>query len=159
MKGTAYRRSVGRLPAGSSPAGRPAQPTMTGGTLDRVEREACMPIAAGSSLDALMGPAVAFAVLAVLALFMRWAFGTGYGREKTRADRRRSPAASPDEGLLTTIATLSREESALALRAVLSDAGIRSTVRFPAPHRADVLVFPEDADRARALAASFPGPE
>src|SRR5918911_1043869 len=27
--------------------------------------------------------------------------------------------------------------------------------RVPAPHRAEVLVFPEDADRARALAASF----
>jgi hypothetical protein len=40
---------------------------------------------------------------------------------------------------------------------VLSDAGIRSTVRVPAAHRADVLVFPEDADRARALAATFPG--
>ena len=112
-----------------------------------------MPIAAGTGLDALMGPAVAFAVLAVLAVFMRWAFGTGYGRDK------RGRAAPPpvDDGLLTTIATLSRRESALALRAVLSDAGIRSTVRCPAPHRADVLVFPEDAPRARSLAATFPG--
>ena len=112
-----------------------------------------MQIAAGSSLDALMGPAVAFAVLALLALFMRWAFGTGYGRDK----RRRAPVPPADDGLLTMVATLSRRESALALRAVLSDAGIRSTVRFPAPHRADVLVFPEDAPRARSLAASFPG--
>jgi hypothetical protein len=40
---------------------------------------------------------------------------------------------------------------------VLSDAGIRSTVRCPAPHRADVLVFPEDAARARSLAEIFPG--
>jgi hypothetical protein len=39
---------------------------------------------------------------------------------------------------------------------VLSDAGIRSTIRVPAPHRADVLVFPEDAERARELAATFP---
>jgi hypothetical protein len=80
---------------------------------------------------------------------MRWAFGTGSG----------PPAAPPprDDGLLTRVATLSRRESALALRAVLSDAGIRSTIRFPEPHRAEVLVFPEDADRARTLAASFPG--
>ena len=111
-----------------------------------------MQIAVGSSVDALMGPAVAFAVLAVLALFMRWAFGTGYGQDK---GRRAAPPA--DDGLLTTVATLSRRESALALRAVLSDAGIRSTVRCPAPHRADVLVFPEDAPRARSLAATFPG--
>ena len=93
----------------------------------------------------LAGPVIAFAVLALLALFLRWAF---------RGEPRRPPPA--DDGLLTRIATMSRRESALALRAVLSDAGIRSTVRFPGPHRAEVLVFPEDADRARALASSFP---
>ncbi len=96
---------------------------------------------------------VPFLVLALLALFMRWAFGTGYGRD------RRRPAPSADDGLLTLVATLSRRESALALRAVLSDAGIRSTVRVRTAHRVEVLVFPEDADRARALAASFPGRE
>ena len=111
-----------------------------------------MPIGAGSSLHYLVGPVIAFAVLALLALFMRWAFGTGYGQDK---GGRAAPPA--DDGLLTTVATLSRRESALALRAVLSDAGIRSTVRCPAPHRADVLVFPEDAPRARSLAATFPG--
>ncbi len=92
----------------------------------------------------LAGPVIAFAAVAGLALFLRWAH---------RSDPGRRPPA--DDGLLTRVATLSRRESALALRAVLSDAGIRSTVRVPAPHRAEVLVFPEDADRARALAASF----
>ncbi len=95
----------------------------------------------------LMGPVIAFAVIAALALFLRWAF---------RSEPPRRPPA--DDGLLTRVATLSRRESALALRAVLSDAGIRSTVRSTGAHRADVLVFPEDADRARALAASFPSP-
>ena len=93
----------------------------------------------------LAGPVIAFAVVAALALFLRWAF---------RSEPRRRPPA--DDGLLTRIATLSRRESALALRAVLSDAGIRSTLREPAPHRTDVLVFPEDAARARELVASFP---
>ena len=96
------------------------------------------------------GPLIAAAAVIGLAFFMRWAFGRGYGLE-------RPPEAPPEDGLLTLVATLSRRESALALRAVLSDAGIRSTVRVPAPHRADVLVFPEDADRARAVAATFPG--
>jgi hypothetical protein len=108
-----------------------------------------VPIGAGSSLHFLVGPAIAFLALALLVLFLRWAFGTGYGRG--------APEPPAGEGLLTLVATLSRRESALALRAVLSDAGIRSTVRFPAPHRADVLVFPEDAARARSLAAVFPG--
>jgi hypothetical protein len=109
-----------------------------------------VPIGAGSDLHFLMGPAIAFVALALLALFMRWAFGTGYGRAAP-------PGPAPDE-LLTRIATLSRRESALALRAVLSDAGIRSTIRCPAAHRADVLVFPEDAARARAVAVTFSGP-
>jgi hypothetical protein len=108
-----------------------------------------VPIDAGS-LHFAVGPAIAFLVLGLLALFMRWAFGTGYGRHPTPV-----PA---EDGLLTLVATLSRRESALALRAVLSDAGIRSTVRCPVPNRADVLVFPEDADRARALATTFSGP-
>jgi hypothetical protein len=110
-----------------------------------------VPIEAGS-LHYAVGPVVAVVVLILLGLFMRWAFGTGYGR-------RRRPPAPVDDGLLTRIATLSRGESALALRAVLSDAGIRSTIRYPDERRAVVLVFPEDADRARALAASFNGPE
>jgi hypothetical protein len=93
----------------------------------------------------LAAPVIAFAVIAGLALFLRWAF---------RSEPRRRPPA--DDGLLTRVATVSGRESALALRAVLSDAGIRSTVRSTGAHRADVLVFPEDADRARVLAASFP---
>ena len=108
-----------------------------------------MPIGAGSSLHFLIGPAIAFVVLGLLALFMRWAFGTG-------ADQVVPP---PADGLLMQVASLSSREAALALRAVLSDAGIRSTIRCPAVHRADVLVFPEDADRARMLAASFAPPD
>ena len=107
-----------------------------------------MPIGAGSSLHFLLGPLIAFVVLGLLALFMRWAFGTG---------AERPPPSPADDGLLLRIATLSQREAALALRAVLSDAGIRSTVRFPAALRADVLVFPEDAERAAALAATFSG--
>jgi len=94
---------------------------------------------------------IAVVAVGLLMLFLGWAFGTG-------ADPRPAPPPPPaDNGLLTRIATLSRRESALALRAVLSDAGIRSTIRFPVADRADVLVFPEDAQRARALAVTFPG--
>jgi hypothetical protein len=104
-----------------------------------------VPIDAGS-LHYLVGPVIALLVLGLLAVFLRWAFASG------------TPAASrAGEELLTPVATLTRRESALALRAVLSDAGIRSTIREPAAHRADVLVFPEDLERARALALSFGG--
>jgi hypothetical protein len=98
-----------------------------------------------AGLQYLVGPVVVFAVLAGLALFLRWAFDSG--------DRPRPPS---DDGLLARVATTSSREAALALRAVLSDAEIRSTIRVPGPHRVEVLVFPEDAARARQLAASFP---
>ena len=106
-----------------------------------------MPIDAGS-LHYAVGPAIAVLALAGLGLFLRWAFGSG------GSGIRRRPAA--DEGLLTKVATLSRHESALQLRSILSDAGIRSTLRQPSPDRTTVLVFPEDASRARELAATFP---
>ena len=109
-----------------------------------------MLIAVGSTVNHLATPAIALVVLGLLALFMRWTFGTGTGTGSSRGP--------VDDGLLTRVATLSRRESALALRAVLSDAGIRSTVRCPAAHRAEVLVFPEDADRARAVASTFSPP-
>ena len=99
-----------------------------------------------------MGPMlVILVVLAGLALVMRWAFGSGYGRSLR-------PAEPADAGLLVRVATVSAPETARALRAVLSDAGIRSTQRTAAAgHRTEVLVFPDDADRARALATSFSG--
>src|SRR3712207_1413956 len=112
MKGTACPRSLGRLLTGSSPASGPltrpmgvahsnvqgpsCPPTLAPlgpGPCTRAEsrpvagQEASMPIGAGSDLHFLVGPAIAFAVLGLLALFMRWAFGTGYGR--------RPPASTP----------------------------------------------------------------
>jgi hypothetical protein len=99
-----------------------------------------------------LGIVIVVAVLLAIGLFMRWAFSGPGSPEK----RLRTRPPSPDDGLLTQIAAFSRREPALALRAVLSDAGIRSTIRVPEPRRAEVLVFPEDVDRARLLAATFP---
>jgi len=104
------------------------------------------------SLNWLVGPGLVAVVLVLIGLFMRWAFSGPGGPEK----RLRTRPPTPDDGLLTQVAAFSRREPALALRAVLSDAGIRSTIRVPGPRRAEVLVFPEDVDRARLLAASFP---
>jgi hypothetical protein len=106
-----------------------------------------MQLAVGSQGDTLFTQGLIVVVLGVLVLVLRWIFGPDDRR------RERRPA---DDGLLTLVATVNRRETALALRAVLSDAGIRSSVRFPAAYRAEVLVFPEDAERARQLVASFP---
>jgi hypothetical protein len=105
-----------------------------------------VPIDAGS-LHYAVGPVIALIAIGLIALFLRWAFASGSS----------SAPRTGGEELLTPVATLTRRESALALRAVLSDAGIRSTIREPAAHRTDVLVFPEDLERARALALSFGG--
>jgi hypothetical protein len=99
-----------------------------------------------------LGFVIVGAVLLLIALFMRWTFSGPGGPEK----RVRAAPPSPEEGLLVPVVTVTRRESALALRAVLSDAGIRSTVRAPQANRVQVLVFPEDAERARALVASLP---
>jgi hypothetical protein len=99
-----------------------------------------------------LGVVIIAAVLVLIALFMRWTFSGPGGPEK----RVRSAPLSPEDGLLVPVVTVTRRESALALRAVLSDAGIRSTIRMVQAHRAQVLVFPEDAERARALVTSFP---
>jgi hypothetical protein len=107
-----------------------------------------VPIQAGS-LHYAVGPVVAITAVVLLGAFLRWAFGSSSSR------RRGAVPPATDDGLLTRIATLSRRESALALRAVLSDAGIRSTLRASAPDRTTILVFPEDAPRARELAATF----
>jgi hypothetical protein len=105
----------------------------------------------GGGLHYVVGPIIAIAVVVLLGAFLKWAFG-----DDSRRTRRSAPPV--DDGLLTKIATLSRRESALALRAVLSDAGIRSTLRATGRDRTTILVFPEDADRAQALAISFDGP-
>jgi hypothetical protein len=107
-----------------------------------------VPIEAGS-LHFLVGPVIAIVAVVLLGVFMRWAFGTGAPRSPRR----------PEDGLLTKVATLSNRQSALALRGVLSEAGIRSTLRSAEPGRTTVLVFPEDAPRARDLATSFTPPD
>ncbi|TYP85902.1 hypothetical protein BD833_11143 [Blastococcus xanthinilyticus] len=97
-------------------------------------------------LHYVLAPAVVLVVVALLALFLRWAFGSGRGRG--------TPSAA-DDGLLVRVATLSRRDWAAPLQAHLAAAGIRSTVRTPTAHRTEVLVFPDDAGRAAALVASF----
>jgi hypothetical protein len=131
---------------------------VTGGTLESEARPGPAPSSPGvrvpidaGSLHFAVGPAIALAMVGLIALFLRWAFSSSPSAGSSPRER----GAGYGEGLLTPVASLTRRETALALRAVLSDAGIRSTLREPAPHRTDVLVFHEDADAARALAMSF----
>jgi hypothetical protein len=88
---------------------------------------------------------VAFGVVAFLAVLLRWTFGTA-----------RVPGPSPDGkssdyGLLHEVAVAPNAGEANALRAVLSDANIRSTTADAGRGRVRVLVFAADLDMARAL--------
>jgi len=94
------------------------------------------------------GPTVAVVVVCLLGVLLRWVFGSG----RSRAARSTGPGAgSGSYGLLRTVATVTGQPEANALRALLSDAGIRSTLTARPDGRVDVLVFREDADRAREL--------
>ncbi|MDQ4038417.1 MAG: hypothetical protein M3313_08730 [Actinomycetota bacterium] len=104
-----------------------------------------MPVDAGS-LHYAVGPVAAVVVVVILTLFIRWAFAPARSGSKT------TPFA---HGLLRPVATTGTRESALALSAVLSDAGIRSTISARDSSHVDVLVFADDVPRARPLALGF----
>jgi hypothetical protein len=89
---------------------------------------------------------IALLVVAGLGLLTRWVF---------KPPRRRRPppvdaADAPELGLLTVIATVDRAGAAAA-RSRLAAAGIRVSTSRRRDGRFDLLVFDQDADRAREL--------
>ncbi|HEV7192387.1 MAG TPA: hypothetical protein VGN35_04205 [Jatrophihabitantaceae bacterium] len=89
----------------------------------------------------------AVVALGVLALIMRWVFH----RPRRITTRPLDAAESTELGLLGVLASgLSRQE-AMQRRAVLGDAGIRSSMSRRRDGTFDVLVFTGDIGRARAL--------
>ena len=92
----------------------------------------------------IVGPLVALAVIGVLALVLRWAYGSSLAPRST-------PQKAGDFGLLREVALVETQDGANALRALLSDAGIRSTSAKVPGAGTRVLVFATDLDRARSL--------
>jgi hypothetical protein len=90
---------------------------------------------------------VAFAVIGVLAVIMRWVFKPS---RKHRIGDRMDASDARELGLLTVIGTFDRAGTS-ARRARLADAGIRASASLRRDGRFDVLVFTQDADRAREL--------
>ena len=107
-----------------------------------------MPFDAGG-FHYVAGPVVAIVIVCVLAMLARWIFGTGRSHAAGRALPPRS--GTPDHGLLRPVAELPDRAAGAALRAVLSDAGIRSTLGVRRDGSVQVLVFPDDEERARRL--------
>lgn len=89
------------------------------------------------------GPMIAFGVVGVLAAVLR--------RALDRDVDSPAPAVpvTDDFGLLTVAALADRAETAERVRAALAQAGIRSTIAAGPGGAVRVLVFPDDAARAR----------
>jgi hypothetical protein len=92
------------------------------------------------------GPLILAAALVVILLLCRWVFAPNHSAPRPPHDR-------SDFGLLVPVAVVRTVDDAQMLRDLLRDAGIRGTVTDSADGFA-VLVFRDDADRARALVRS-----
>jgi hypothetical protein len=114
-----------------------------------------VPVDGVSTSHFATGPVVGIVLVVALAMLSRWIFGTG--RRRTAARAVVPPGVRVDNGLLRPVADLPDRGAASALRAVLSDAGIRSTIGVRRDGRVQVLVFPDDEDRARRLVPPAPG--
>jgi hypothetical protein len=91
---------------------------------------------------------VALGVAVLLLLVVRWVFRPSRPRSALRPP---DAAASPDLGLLTVVTTGIDRQAALRQRAVLGEAGIRSSMSRRRDGHFDVLVFHADARTARSL--------
>jgi hypothetical protein len=103
-------------------------------------------VASWNASSYAFAPLLAFALLGVLALILRWAFRHGPSLVPGRPR-----AGRPDEyGLLVPVATPADAAEGAALARRLSAAGVRVTVAdtVDGPR---VLVFADDAERARQL--------
>ena len=98
------------------------------------------------SYSFVYGPLVAFAVIGLLMLLLRWTFRRGHS-VVAAAPR----AGSPEEyGLLVAVAAPPSFAEAELIRARLAAQGIRATLA-PTTQGPRVMVFPDEARTARAL--------
>jgi hypothetical protein len=92
------------------------------------------------------GPLVALGVIGVLALVLRWTYGSGDRFPVPRPD-----APGEDYGLLRPVTVVDSADAARALRAVLSDSDIRATSSPVGDGTFRVMVFAADLERARRV--------
>jgi hypothetical protein len=90
---------------------------------------------------------VVIVVVGLLGLIMRWVFKPS----RPRVGRSVDASDSADLGMLDVLARDLSRADAMALRATLGDAGIRSSMSRRRNGDLDVLVFHDDLPRAREL--------
>ena len=96
----------------------------------------------------LSGIIIALTAVGVLALVMKWIFTPSH---RSGQSARVDASDSNDLGMLSVVATNLSRDAALQTRALLGDAGLRSSMSRRRDGNLDVLVFRDDVDRARAL--------
>ena len=101
-------------------------------------------------VEFVLGPGVAVAAMAVIALICRWVFSTE-GRDSRRLEK--AMATRGDLGLLVPVATVRVRDDAEMLRDVLRAAGVRASISED-ELELQVLVFAKDLERARQLVAA-----
>ena len=95
---------------------------------------------------------IALIVIGIMILIMRWVFAPS--RPRWKQARTIDATEAPDLGLLTVITSGLSRHDALAQRARLGNAGIRSSMSTRRDGTMDVLVFHADVTSARALLES-----
>jgi len=100
------------------------------------------------SYTILFGPLVAFCVVGVLSLLLRW----GWSRGSSVVAGRARAGAPGDYGLLVPVAEPGTFVEAEALRRRLEQEGLRATLA-PTTEGPRVLVFPRDEHVARSILA------
>jgi hypothetical protein len=99
----------------------------------------------GDDLSAMI---IAIVVVLMLVLVMRWIFTPSH---RSGPLARVDASASTDLGMLIVVAANLSRNSALQARALLGDAGLRSSMSRRRDGNLDVLVFRDDVDQARQL--------
>jgi hypothetical protein len=110
-------------------------------------------VSAWGSYSFAFGPLLAFGVVGVLALLLRWAFGHNH----SLVARRPRPGGSDEYGLLVRVAAPSTFVEAEVIRRHLQAQGVRATLA-PTLQGPAVMVFPRDAPAARLALRRFHPP-
>jgi len=94
----------------------------------------------------LVGPLIAFGVVGILVLLLRWTFSHG----SSVVARKPTPGRIDEYGLLVSVAAPPNYIEAEIVRRTLEEAGIRATLAqtLAGPR---LMVFAEDVERARAV--------
>jgi len=98
--------------------------------------------------ESILGPLIAFAVIGVLAVVLRWTLGRG---STASFPIRPVPVDTQDYGLLCAVAIAEDSRAAASMQARLAEAGIRATLTSGPDHRVRVLVFEDQIEAARRL--------